>query len=106
MATYQNLGQSAPTAGTATVLYTASAPTIISTISVCNTSASATTFRIAQRVAGAALAPQMYLYYDCAIAGNATAAFTLGISLATTDILSVQAGVATVSFNAWGVINP
>ena len=57
-ATYKVLGQSAPSATTATSLYTvpASTSTIVSTLTVCNRDTTAGTFRIAVRPAGATLA--------------------------------------------------
>ncbi len=55
---YKVLGQSNPSATTATSLYTVPAATqaIVSTITVCNQAATAATYRIAVRIAGAALA--------------------------------------------------
>lgn len=103
--TYKSLGQSAPSAATLTTLYTVPAATsaIASTITVCNRSATPTAYRIAIRPAGAAIADQHYLAYDAPIDGNETMTFTLGVSLATTDVVSVYNTLATVSFNLSGV---
>jgi hypothetical protein len=79
--------------------------TICSSIVVCNQSATPTTFRIAVRPAGAAIDPKHYLYYDVPIDGNDTFVATIGITLATTDIVSVYATLATVSFNLFGSEN-
>lgn len=100
------MGQVAPAAATLTTLYTATGPVIVSALSVCNTSTVATTFRIAHRLAGASATAAQYVFYDLAIAGNATALFSVAICLANTDVLSVYATLATVSFNAWGVEAP
>jgi hypothetical protein len=102
--TYKVLAQSNPSATTATTLYTvpSSTSTVISTITVCNQAASAGSFRIAVRPAGATLAAQHYVAYDVAIAANDTTAITLGLTLATTDIVTVYASSATMSFNAYG----
>jgi glucose-6-phosphate dehydrogenase assembly protein OpcA len=102
--TYKVLAQSNPSATTATTLYTvpSSTSTVISTITVCNQAASAGTFRIAVRPAGATLAAQHYVAYDVAIAANDTTAITLGLTLATTDVVTVYASSATMSFNAYG----
>ena len=102
--TYKVLGQSNPSATTATTLYTvpASTNTVVSTISICNQAASSATYRIAVRPAGATLATQHYLAYDIAIAANDTTALTLGITLATTDVVTVYASSATLSFSAFG----
>jgi glucose-6-phosphate dehydrogenase assembly protein OpcA len=102
--TYKVLGQSNPSATTATTLYTvpASTNTVVSTISICNQASSAASYRIAVRPAGATLAAQHYLAYDIAIAANDTTALTLGITLATTDVVTVYASSATLSFSAFG----
>jgi len=102
--TYKVLAQSNPSATTATTLYTvpSSTATVISTITVCNQASSAGTYRIAIRPAGATLAAQHYIAYDVAIAANDTTALTLGITLATTDIITIYASSATMSFNAYG----
>jgi len=102
--TYKVLGQSNPSATTATTLYTvpASTSTVVSTISICNQASSSATYRIAVRPAGATLAAQHYLAYDIAIAANDTTALTLGITLATTDVVTVYASSATLSFSAFG----
>jgi hypothetical protein len=101
---YKVLAQSNPAATTATTLYTAPAltSTVISTITVCNQAASAGSFRIAVRPAGATLAAEHYVAYDVAIAANDTTALTLGRTLATTDVVTIYASSATMSFNAYG----
>ena len=101
---YKVLGQLNPAAATATTLYTvpAATSTVISTLSICNQGSSATTFRVAIRPAGATLAALHYINYDTALPANDTITATLGITLATTDIITVYAGSATVSFSAFG----
>ena len=98
------LGQAAPLATTNTDLYTVPAATSVSSSSivVCNQSATATTFRIALRVAGAAITAKQYIYYDVAIPGNDTFIATVGISLATTDVVTVYCTLATCSFTILG----
>jgi hypothetical protein len=101
---YKVLGQSNPAATTATTLYTVPAATqaIVSTITVCNQTATAGTYRIAVRVAGAALAANQYLAYDVSLPGNATDTLTLGVTLGATDVVTIYASAATFSFNAFG----
>jgi glucose-6-phosphate dehydrogenase assembly protein OpcA len=101
---YKVLGQVNPSATTATTLYTvpASTATVVSTITICNQAASSATFRIAIRPAGATLAAIHYVAYDSTVAANDTTALTLGVTLATTDVITVYASTATVSFNAYG----
>jgi hypothetical protein len=101
---YKVLGQSNPAATTATTLYTVPAATqsIVSTLTVTNQTATAGTYRIAVRVAGAALAAAQYLAYDVSLPGNATDTLTLGVTLGATDVITVYASAATFSFNAFG----
>ena len=101
---YKVLGQSNPAATTATTLYTVPAATqsIVSTLTVTNQTATAGTYRIAVRVAGAALAAAQYLAYDVSLPGNATDTLTLGVTLGATDVITVFASAATFSFNAFG----
>lgn len=102
--TYKVLGQSNPAATTLTTLYTVPSATssVCSTVSICNLGVS-TTYRIAVRPAGAAISNQHYLIYDSAISANDSIMLTLGISLATTDVVSVYAGTANVAFSLFGV---
>ena len=101
---YKVLGQSNPSATTATTLYTVPSATsaILSTVTVCNQAATSGSFRIAVRPAAATLAAQHYVAYDIAIAANDTTCLTLGITLATTDVVTIYAGTATMSFAAFG----
>ena len=102
--TYKVLGQTNPAANTANTLYTVPSATsaIISTISICNQSATAATFKLAVRPAGATLSPQHYLAYDTTVPANDMLSMTLGITLATTDVVTVNASSALLSFNAYG----
>lgn len=101
--TYKVLGQAIPAATTATTLYTvpAATSTVASTLTVCNQGAS-TNIRVAVRPAGATLSAEHYIVYDAAVNGNDTLFFTIGATLATTDVVTVYAGTATVSFNLFG----
>jgi hypothetical protein len=102
--TYLNLGQSAPLAITETALYTVPALTsaVVSSIIVCNRNAAATTFRVSISVGGGATATKDYLYFDVSIAGNDTFIATIGVTMATTDVMRVYAGNANLSFSLWG----
>jgi hypothetical protein len=100
---YKVLGQSNPAATTNTTLYTVPAATsaVCSTLSVANLGVS-TTFRIAVRPAGATLANQHYIVYDSAINAGSAVYLTLGVSLATTDVVTVYAGTANLAFSLFG----
>lgn len=101
---YKVLGQSAPSATTDTTLYAVPASTeaVVSTVFVCNRGTTAATFRIAVRPDGASLANQHYLFYDVNVGANATVPITTGITLGDTDVLTVRASTANLSFSAFG----
>lgn len=102
--TYKVLGQSNPAAVTATTLYTvpASTQTVVSTITAANIGTTVGTFRIAIRPAGATLANQHYLVYDASLNGGDMLSFTLGVTLATTDVITVYGSSANFTFQAFG----
>jgi hypothetical protein len=101
---YKVLGQSNPAATTLTTLYTvpATTSTVVSTLNICNQAAAAGAFRIAVRPAGAAVAVQHYICYDTPIPANDSIALTLGITLATTDVITVYSSNGNMSFAAFG----
>ena len=102
--TYKVLGQVNPSATTATTLYTtpSATQTVVSTISVCNQASTAATFRIAVRPAGASLAAQHYVVYGATVPASDSTMITVGLTLATTDVVTVYASSANLSFNAYG----
>jgi len=103
--TVKVLGESAPGATSLTDLYTvpAATSTTVSTITVCNRGATATTFRVSVAPAGAGDAASQYVYYDVPINENDTFATTVGLTLATTDKIRVYAGNANLTFAVFGV---
>jgi glucose-6-phosphate dehydrogenase assembly protein OpcA len=102
--TYKVLGQVNPSATTATTLYTVPSSTsaVVSTISVCNQASSAATFRIAVRPAGATLEAKHYIVYGATVPASDSTMITVGLTLATTDVVTVYASSANLSFNAYG----
>ena len=98
------LGQINPSATTATTLYTvpSAKSAVVSSLTICNQTATAATFRIAVRPGGATLAAVHYVAYDVTVGASDTTALTLGITLATTDVVTVYASTATLSFHAYG----
>ena len=101
---YKVLGQSNPSATTATTLYTVPAANtaVISTLNICNLAGQAGAFRIAVRPGGASLANVHYLAYDVPIPSNNTISYTIGMSLAATDVVTVYANTALLSFSIFG----
>ena len=102
--TYKVLAQSAPSATTNTDVYTVGSgkSAVVSTVTVCNRAATSATYRIAIRVAGSALSNEEYIAYDATVPANDTIALTLGITLAATDVVTVYASTANLSFNLFG----
>ena len=102
--TYKVLGQSNPSATTATTLYTVPAATeaVLSTIVITNQAASAGTYRLAIRPDGESLAAKHYLAYDVALPANSTHTYTIGVTLNAADVITVYASSASQSFNAFG----
>lgn len=100
---YKVLGQSNPAAATLTTLYTVPSATqaVASTLSICNQGLS-TTVRVAVRPAGASIVAAHYIVHDLTLNQYDSLFLTIGLSLATTDVVSVYAGTATVSFNLFG----
>jgi glucose-6-phosphate dehydrogenase assembly protein OpcA len=101
---YKVLGQVAPSATTDTTLYTVPSATqaVVSTIAVSNRAATSATYRIAIRPAGATLADEHYIAYDSTVAANDSTMLTIGITLAATDVITVYASTANISFSAFG----
>jgi glucose-6-phosphate dehydrogenase assembly protein OpcA len=102
--TYKVLGQSNPAATTATTLYTVPSATqaVVSTVVVANLTATAATFRIAVRIAGATLANSQYVAYDITVGASDSTTITLGITLGATDVITIYASTANLTFSAFG----
>jgi hypothetical protein len=101
---YKVLAQSAPSATTATDVYTvpSATETIVSTIIIANRAASAGTFRLSVRPNGAAQADQHYIAYDVPVAANDSTTLTLGITLDASDVVTVYCSSADMSVNIFG----
>lgn len=102
--TIKVLGQVAPNATTNTDVYTvpASTSTVVSTVVIANRSAIPGTFRVAIRPGGASLSDEHYIAYDVAIPANDSVVLTMGITLATTDVITVYCSSANMSVTAFG----
>ena len=99
---YLVLGQAVPTSGNSD-LYTASAATVVSTIAICNTTTSAATATVYVRKAAASAATSNALVYQYTIPALTTQTFTLGITLASTDVISVASGTSgALTYHAFG----
>ena len=101
---YKVLGQIAPSATTATTIYTvpSATETVVSSITVCERGGSAGTFRLAVRPNDATLSNEHYIAYDVAISANDSIILTIGLTLDAADVLEVYASSADMSFNTYG----
>ena len=101
---YKILGQVLTTANTTSNLYSvpAATNTVISTVSVCNQSNVASTFRLAVRPTSEALASKHFLNFDTPLPGNDTITLTLGITMGALDVMVVNASSSLVSCSAFG----
>lgn len=101
---YKSLGQAAPAATTATNVYTVPAgySAVISSISICNRSASNVTYRLSLRPAGATQANQHYIAYDVTLGAADTTILQPGLTMAATDVLTVYASTADTSWTISG----
>lgn len=101
---YKILGQSAPSATTETDLYTVPSATeaVLSSLIVCNRSASDATYRLSVAPAGTATANSHYLAYDVTVGASDSTTLTLGLTLDATDVFRVYASSADLTFSAFG----
>lgn len=106
--TFKVLGQSAPANTTNADLYTVPAgrSAIVSTLTITNDTAASAKARVFVRVAGTTASTSNALVYDTTFAANSTTGLTLGITLAATDVLTVQTDTANaITFMAFGQEN-
>jgi hypothetical protein len=102
---YKVLAQAAPTTTAETTLYTvpSATSTIVSTFVISNITSTAATANVNICVAGAASANLNSFLKTVTIAANSVATFTLGLTLAATDVIKVTSGTANaLSFQAFG----
>lgn len=101
------LGQVSPNATTATTAYTvpSASSAVISSLIIANPNTADVTVRVAVRPAGAALETKHYIAYDQPVFANTTESMVIGITMAATDVLTVYASSANVTFNVFGSEN-
>lgn len=103
--TYKVLAQAAPANTSNANLYTVPSATsaVISTLHIANVTGTAATATVYVRVGGAAAADSNALFKSLSVPANSLYAFTEGITLATTDIITVQSGTSNaLTFHAFG----
>jgi len=106
---YKVLGQLKPAADTASTLYTvpsgAGNYAVVSSLVVNNISADVTNVRVAIRPAGATLEDKHYILYGNGVSPFGSHVFTIGITLAATDVVTVYDLAGKCSFNLFGSEN-
>ena len=106
---YKVLGQEKPTAATATALYTVPAGAgnyaVISSLVVNNITADVTDIRVSVRPAGAAQEDKHYIVYENGVSPFGTQVFTIGITLAATDVVTVYDTNGKCAFSLFGSEN-
>ena len=99
------LGQLEAAATTTETLYTVPnlTQTTTSSLTVCNRTTSAKTFRVTVHAAGAGADNKQYLYYDAPLGANSTLTAVLGLSLNQTDVIKTYASATGLTFQLFGV---
>jgi len=103
-ATYKVLAQSAPSATTATDIYTIASATqaVISTITVCNQSASNASYSISVSNNGVADNASHYIIRGGVVPAADSIGITLGLTLDASDQIRANTNSANISFNIFG----
>ena len=104
---YKTLGQSNPSATTATSLYTvpSSTSTVVSTITVCNQSASNASFSIALMNSSefnASAPAATFLIRGAVVPAADTLVLTMGLTANTGAVIAANTNSANISFAAFG----
>jgi hypothetical protein len=106
---YKVLAQAKPAAATNTTLYTV--PTgagnyaVISTLHVANVTSDGDSFRVAIRPAGESLEDKHYILYNVSVLPFQSQSYTIGVTLASTDVITIFSESAKLSFNLFGSEN-
>jgi len=105
--TLRVLGQVFPSATVETTLYTcATTSAVISSLVICNTSASTPdTFTVRVCVAGAVDDNKQLIFDNATIPAGTMLPVTIGITLASTDVIKVTSTNGTCAFNLFGQEN-
>lgn len=102
---YKVLGQINPTGNTLTNVYVVPAyyNSVVSSLIICNQSASNANVSIAVQPSGAVINPKHYLVYRASIPANDTIPMTIGITLGPNDVLSANVESTRISISAFGM---
>lgn len=102
--TYKVLGQVNPIAQTYTTLYTVSSNTqaVVSSISICNANTTAKNYTIAIRPGGEALNQKHFLTSNNVVSGLDTIVLTIGLTLSSSDVVTVWTDDDLISVGIYG----
>jgi len=102
--TYKVLGQNNPAASGLVDLYTVPSghQAVVSTMSVCNLGQTAQ-YRVAVRPSGESISDKNYIIYNNYVNTEDSIFLTLGISLLSTDVVTIYSTSNDVSFSLFGV---
>lgn len=103
--TYKVLGQVHPSGTSETDLYQCPVSTsaVVSTLTISNVTGTSADARVWIRVASAASSHDNAIMYDVPVAANSVAAFTLGITLGETDVVTVRGSAGNhLTFQLFG----
>ena len=95
--------QVSPVAGVSTLLWTAGAYTVVSTLRACNTGRTVDYIRVRKVLAGEAEADRQYLVYETPVPPGQSFAMTEGETLLGEDSIYVSSRNGSVAFNLSGV---
>lgn len=101
--TYKVLGQRVPAPSGLESLYVVPSghQAVCSLLAACNIGAT-TTFRIAVRPSGESISDKHYIVYDNYVNNNDSIMLNLGLSLNSTDVVSVYAASSGLAFSLFG----
>jgi hypothetical protein len=104
--TIRVLAQAYPTATVETTLYTcATTSAVISTLTICNNSATADAITMRICVGGAGDSNEQLILSGTTVGGNGVLALTVGITMENTDVIKVTSANGTSAFNLFGQEN-
>jgi hypothetical protein len=94
---YKVLGQAAPSTTANTDVYTVASGrmAVISSIVICNTTATAATYNVYQRIAGATASTANAIVYGATVPANTTNTIEVKITLGATDVITVASGTGS-----------
>ena len=106
---YKVLGQVKPAADTATTLYTvpsgAGNYAVVSSLVINNVTQDVSSAKVAVRPAGASIEDKHYIIFSTTVGAFQTQVYTIGITLAQTDVVTVYDSLGKCSFNLFGSEN-